>query len=477
LTEHLTSTLRADYQTLENSGPTNQPHISGSPIPDDVVQVAADGGRFTNNPRTVYHDNEGEFKREYWGASLTIEPSAGRFDFKSITAYRDTVSDQVADYDGTDGAGPIHAIAPTRETAQQFSQELQVSSKNDGSINWLLGAYFFTEDTDLNLVTNSFGLVTSVDITQETSSIAAFLEGYVDLTDRIKLTVGTRYTRDEKDFSTTIAGPVDKSNDRWDRWTPKIGLDFKISDDIFAFLTISRGFKGGGFNGFSNTGPYDPEELQAYQAGLKSQFMDNRIQLNLAGFYYEYEDIQVTQFTFSGPDISNAASATIRGIEIDVQAFLTDGLKVGVSGTYLDTEYDPFLLQDLLAPIFGFPPVQIGGNELIKAPEYSVSANIEYEKVLGSLGTVRFRYDFAYKDDFFFSVFNDEAAVQDSYAISNVRISLTSTDGKWQIALYGKNLFDEDVLTASTQASALLAPIVNYSAPRTYGVMLGYNFQ
>ncbi|MCG8457820.1 MAG: TonB-dependent receptor, partial [Holophagales bacterium] len=278
---------------------------------------------------------------------------------------------------------------------------------------------------------------------------------------------------------------------------PKLGLDYAFSDDVMGYVTLSRGFKSGGFNvraqatAFPESAePFDDEVLTVAEVGLKSILADRSLVLNLAAFYGDYEDIQVSTFTSFDSDgdgsddaffgnFLNAGSASMQGLEVEFDWTSPTAHWLGLSGnlSYLDADPDEFLD----ANNDGFVDTQVISN----APEVtgSLALNLDFPAFGGLItGSVRW----SYRDD---SVLTNEGGpdprdptqpllplVQPSYDTVNAWVSWLSGDGIWQVTVNGKNLTDEEYLTNGYNIPVLGILQGSYGDPRTVTATLGYRF-
>lgn len=161
----------------------------------------------------------------------------------------------------------------------------------------------------------------------------------------------------------------------------------------------------------------------------------------------------------------------MKGLELELRAHPTANLELGGSAAYLDAHYDSFSLTDLLTGV----AADVGGNQIVKSPQWSLSADLKYTLDLAHFGRVSARYDIGYRGSYYFSPFNTSGTRQDAAAISNARVVFAPND-TFEIAAYIRNITDKAVFTQATQASALLFPAVTYNPPRTYGVSASMRF-
>jgi len=443
------------------------------------------------------------------GYSMTIDWLVGdRWRFKSITAYRESDSENNIDFDTTP-ARITDVIATYSD--EQTSQEFQFIYDGGGRLGGVVGLYYFDGEAG-GLVQNIFlnALFGTTEGTTDTESIAVFGEGSYALSDRLSVTAGLRVTEEDKrgvafnagytdDTFTTVA-VVTSDYDQTETFSsvaPKLGFDYRFSDDVMGYVSVSRGFKSGGFNvraqatAFPESAePFDDEVLTVGEVGVKSVLAGRSLVLNAAAFYGDYEDIQVSTFTsfdsngdgvddaFFG-NFLNAGSATVQGLEVEFDWASPAVGWFGLAGnlSYLDASPD----EVLDANGDGFVDTQVISN----APEWTgaLNANVDFPAwgglVTGSVG-------YAYRDD---SVLTNEGGphprrpgqpllpiVQPSFGLVNAWVSWLSGDGTWQVTVVGKNLGDEEYLTNGYNIPVLGILQGSYGDPRTVTAALSYKF-
>jgi iron complex outermembrane receptor protein len=267
------------------------------------------------------------------------------------------------------------------------------------------------------------------------------------------------------------------------KWMGKIGLDYTLEEDILLYGAISQGFKSGGFNGAnSNTTqqllPYHEEELTAYEIGSKATLLDGTMQLNLAGFYYDYKDKQEqdASVTFVGniSGLTNVPKSEIYGAELDMQWLPTDGLTFNAGVAWLDTEITKWDAVDREAS--DWPNTvyyDASGIELAQSPSWSYNALLKYEWSVGDNLKMDIAGDVAYTDKT--TGANRVEDATDSYTILGARLSIGAADGEWRAMLWGRNLADEDYYPSAYLGGN--GPYIrSQGMPRTYGVTLSYFF-
>lgn len=505
----LRATLIAEHTDFSND--------NTSVIPRDDLGLAETLGAVpTGSIHKERNDLPTFFDWESSGVTLTIDWDLGDgITLTSVTGWKDYDSDFLFNTDGTE-------IDITRSNfkykTDQLSEELRLNIDVSDRWNLVVGGFLFSEDKEggLGLVRASLNPQRSFIIPSENEADAwaVFAEGNFQLTDRLNLIAGVRYSEEEKDdFSAFLVtfdvlglespgpftpfGPPRVASDRWTAWTPKVGLEYRASEDLLYYATATRGFKSGGYNSLQPSNPaYDPEFIWAYEVGAKSQFADDRIRLNAAAFYYDYTDLQVSTFLNNLTFITNAAQATVTGVEVELLARPASQLELGVALSWLDAEYDEFLTAFGSTPCTPVPPAtsctrplreyDASGNTLVNAPEWKVNATAQYTVPLGSAGSVVLFGQLSFQDDVFFTQINEADVGQDAFTLLDARAAWLSDGGEWEVAAYGKNLTDEDYFTNGVRFTSTSDPAkdtfqignaLGYPAPgRTWGVQATFRF-
>jgi iron complex outermembrane receptor protein len=443
------------------------------------------------------------------GAAVTVDWDINdTWRFKSITARRESDSENNIDFDATE-ARITDVIATYYD--EQFSQEFQFLYDGGGDFTGVFGAYYFDGEAG-GLVKNIFlnSIFGTTDGYTLTDQIAVFGDGSYKLNDRWTLNAGLRATREKKNgvaFNAgytndtfTVVNAVTANYDKTETFSsvaPKLGFDYQISDNAMGYFTLSRGFKSGGFNVRAqatvfpaSAEPFEDEVLDVAEAGVKSVLSGGQVTLNTAVFYGKYKDIQVSTFTaydsngdgvedaFFGNFI-NAGDATMKGVEVEfnVNPDSVDWFGVAGNVSYLDSEPDEFLD----ANHDGFVDTQMITN----APEFtgSLRANFDFP-AFG--GLIQAAAGINHRDD---SVLTNEGGPypgrpgqpllpisQPAFQTYDAWISWLSSDAKWRIGVSGKNLSDEDYLTNGYNIPALGVLVGSYGNPRMVIATLEYRF-
>ena len=490
-----------------------RPYGVGAPNIFPGIFSVVDGG--AQPPPGDLHEYRGDFNNTndhtMAGANLEISWDTEHFNVKSLTAWFKDDSDVVRDGDVSEL--PLYTKG-RRQISEQFSQELTLASTGGGPLNWIAGLYYYQEDIEddqfivfANINAAALmagrppftGWATDVaaggtGIDRENRSIAAY--GQIDyaFTDRLTGTLGLRYTKDDKeggdDFrnlhdpvtrvSATLVGfPQSYEYDEdWQEPTGKIGLNYRLSTESLVYASYSRGFKSGGANLDQS---FEPEIVDSWELGSKNRFLEDRLQVNLALFHSEYDDMQLFTVERTRTVVENAAKSTIQGFEVESIALLSDHLRFDASLAYLDAEFDDYVSEDPLLNLPGRPPSpaqDLSGNRLPRSPEWELNLGVEIDFNLAG-GAVNIRAEYHWQDEMYFRAFNNEDKKQDAWDVFNMRATYASADDRWRVSAFGKNLNDEQYITnLFPEAIFFGGPVMaSIAPPRTWGVEVGYRFK
>jgi iron complex outermembrane receptor protein len=259
-------------------------------------------------------------------------------------------------------------------------------------------------------------------------------------------------------------------------FTPRFGIQYDLGDDgnNNVYALISKGFKSGGINSAPDNLPYAPEKLLAYEAGLKTRLLDNRVIFNATAFYYDYTDFQLNQIVGLVGTITNASAATVKGLELETAWSLTDTLTLNANLSLLDAKYDEFLNTDGLAPELGMQ--NLAGKRLNYSPERSGNIGIQYKSRPGELGQFTARADLYLSSEMYFREFNLPLDRQDAYSRLNLTLIWDSPDDRFTVRAWGTNVTDEAYIATMGTSDNFGARYINWAPPRQYGVELTARF-
>lgn len=525
--------LSADYSEDDRADMGRTPIVDNAPL-QLIMEMNGVPGGARGTPRTNASPYDGYSERELGGISLT-----GTFEFASgsltsITAARtvDTSWQMTSIGTGVGGLGlPFDEVVDDiNESVDTFSQELRWTSNIDGPLSYTAGLYYFMEDTDRvevfrttvagqyndpnlpfrttdvgsqNILGNDYAQTAN-----ETTSIAVFASLDYELTDRLTLTAGLRYTRDEKDYTATsvncgmVAGMDPALNgtqfvnwpgcggvgasglriiaetfevtpeDSWSDVSPKLSAQYALNDNTMVYASWSKGFKSGGFAGSQGVeavaaDPVDQETASNYEIGIKSDVTDS-LRINATAFYMDYEDLQVVRFgpvpgsEFGTFVTTNLGSADIQGFELESTWFITDALRLDGFVAYLDSEGNDLIING----------GDYSGKQLVGAPELSYNIRASYEQSF-AFGGISASVTLSHEDESRRDYVDDRIKV-DERDLLDARLAWTSTSGAIEVAVWGKNLTEEDYIAHMY----VIGPggIGVWGAPRTYGVTATLNF-
>ena len=321
----------------------------------------------------------------------------------------------------------------------------------------------------------------------ETNSYAAFSQATYSLTEKLSLTAGLRYTKDEKEAQgerylppamTGAPGVVIVPTADFDIGSEEVtwkgGIEYALNDDMFLFASVSRGYKAGGIMSSQAEG-YDPEYIMVYEVGSKNRFFDDRAQVNVAAYYAGYEDMQVRHIQLLSSVMENAAEATIIGVEVDFRLLPIRGLEIGGSIAFTSAEYDDYSSYDLARPEYAALGYQdLSGNQLARSPEWVFKLGAQYTIDLGSAGFLTPRVDFYWKDEDYFSPFNRKDWVTPSWSRTDIRLRYENLEGRWYLEAFMKHVEDDDDILFNIPHWVSVAGSEAFMAPpRTVGIRIG----
>ena len=443
------------------------------------------GGQPYTGPRYGVQNNVDQFFRsKARGASATLTHDFRDITFTSITAYRRTNYTLALDSDASP-APTLRFDSSVRE--RQFSQELQLSGGSPSSLEWTAGLFYFDGNGHQTI---SFAGIFYRDLaaTQTTRSYAAYAQLTYPVMENTRLTLGARYNAEKRtlsgqQFNLTANGTVlstvtvpPGTDAKFNKLTWRVALEHDLADDVLGYASYNRGFRSGGFNPSGlTTPPFRPEVLDAFELGLKSSLLDRRLRLNLAAFYYDFKDIQLSQFALGVQTVRNAAQAELYGVDLDMEALLTSQLRLTGSFEYLKSKYKSFPGAAIAAPLPGGGNVitigDASGNDLIRAPRFTVSAALDYSLPLNADTSADFNVTYSYNDGYFGEP--DNLLFQPSFSLVNARATLNFGD-RHKISIWGRNLTDKyytTILNAATVGS-----VGSPGEPRTYGLTFETRF-
>ncbi|HKQ83426.1 MAG TPA: TonB-dependent receptor [Steroidobacteraceae bacterium] len=408
---------------------------------------------------------------------------------QSISAYLDQQHDIAIDFD-TSTATLAHFRA--LEDSNAFTQEIQLSGQSAGRVNWLLGVFYIESSEDfapLNVTTTLpvLGEVTQViqgDV--HTHSHAAFGEATVALTPSFSLTGGLRYSNEDKQLSDFAAGlqglplvSLPKRDKEWDDVNYRLVAKYVQGGSTF-YAKTETGFKSGAFNNANpaNPGPIDPEQITAYEVGIKTAVPNYPVRLNAAAFYNDYRDlqIQVADQTAGGVTLLvQAPRAETYGVDLSAEVKPAEHWNISAGLNWLQAAYRKFVANGILVPdpaggLIATSNIDLTGNDLARSPELTANLTVSFDYPVAA-GAIFGATNYYRSSRLYFDPANTYS--QDAFGVLNAQIGYRS-QAHWSISAWAKNLTDETCL--STVMPSQLGGFGIYAAPRTYGLSVGYSF-
>jgi iron complex outermembrane receptor protein len=462
-----------------------------------------------------------------WGTSARLNWDLGGVTLTSISAYDWNDKTHREDSD----ASPDSLLQiDYKVRSESFTQELRLSGAG-GGVNWVAGVYYLHETLrqnqtvdlfrDLRAFTPDGGaylplspddptppvLFSRTLNSQKTDAASIFGQIEIELAPSLRATVGGRYNYERKKFTAAAQyeegaitfGPYEDAGVVYDAVTVpvaggiapnyafhqrksfknvsfKVGLDYDVTDDVMAYASVATGFKSGGFNGgfldFDpaqaeiQAQPFNEETLTAYEIGLKSTLLDRRLRFNAAAFYYDYKDLQLYTLINTGALplslLDNAANATIYGAEFEMIARPVDRLDITLNLGLLDTEIKNFVTAD----------ADYSGNRLALSPKLTFSGVVNYEVPLSSGLALTIQPSFSYRSSQYFSADNNPLMKQDGYWLLGGRVALKDEGGRWEVALFGRNLTRKKYINYAVDLSDFGFIEQFRGEPRMFGIEL-----
>ena len=453
--------------------------------PTDNLKITLSGDYFkTDNDYAVYvfqvrpdqqssQDSVSEFPSgthiKTWSVGANVELDLGFASLTSITSYRKVTNRSAFDVD----ALPIDVFHLSYVSgSRSFQQEVRLASNDTKPLSWQVGAFYLhrislNDQTQAGLVALGTNRI-ELDVKGITDSIALFGEATYDITPTTHLTGGVRWTQDKRKLPRSHSDIVDamgnvlvpRSNPltsvTYDEFTFRGALRQDITDDVNVYASVNRGFKSGQFNLQS---PYDPpvkpETIMAYEIGLKGQFLDNRVRLNLAGFHYDIDDYQVRSSPEGISVLANAAKVKIDGIDGNLEAAVTDQFILNLGAAWLDARYD------------SFPAATSGdatGNRTAIAPKFTFNASGTYTIPFDNGSELRLTASVLHKSKYYFEP--DNVLNQPGYEVINGSIEYKVNENV-AFELWMKNIGKEKY---NVQEATAIVPYGVAGEPRTYGL-------
>jgi iron complex outermembrane recepter protein len=475
---------------------------AGLPAPSDEFDYAVDTDGFADFDNT--------------GLSLRIDKNFDSVDLVSISAWNKNNLDSYTDNDFSSLYWNNARIIFYDEV---FTQEFQILSNTDSDLSWIAGAFFLEQESygryRIDGPAVGAPVVSFIELngSVDTSSMAFFGEISYDFTDATTFTAGVRWTEDEREFSSNpgfllgfpetldlgagpmpiapllglpagtpspVVTPLADDDKTFDEITYRFVLNHQLTEDVMIYGSFNHGFRSGNYITpvAATPAPFDPEIIDAWEIGFKSDLLDGTLRWNASAFYYEVDDLQLQVLLGVATATINAAEAEIKGFDTDITLQATDELSFQLGASFVDGEYQNFpnAPSNVFLPGGGAAAqtiaIDASGNQITGQPEWFITAGTTYTTVTDS-GEWTTAIRAAYNDGFPWEP--DGQLVQESYTLVNATLGWRDPSDTWGVQLQGKNLLDEfySVTTRSVNVNGAFNAAGN---PRTYEVSVEYTF-
>jgi iron complex outermembrane receptor protein len=484
-------------------------------------------GRFVTHGRDSQATGPSLSNLDMWGVSLNISKEVSdAVKLKAISAYRTEKAEFGQDQDHS----PYRYLETVNHNKHYaVSQELQINGKNfHDRLDWVGGLFYMHENASdqFNVVLggglfdaleklpgpilplvggvscppppgvfapcaggagNPFNVSLDFDLTIfdhiDIDSYAAYAQGTYKLTDKLSATAGGRYTEERKKFTTmlvrnasrVITVPEHSVSNSWDAFTPKLGFEYQWTSDLMSYISASRGFKSGGFNGraqsLAEIDSFNPEYVWSYEAGLKSEWLDKRFLVNLAAFYNNYTDIQLTSVrAVQGLIVvvtENAGQAHIKGLELEFALQPLSHILIRGGVGYTDAAFTELA-----------PGATISlSDKLVKTPKWTGNLAGDLDIPVGAIGTVTVGGDVSYRSSYFNDPNNTPILAQASYSLIGAHVRFQPREKRWEVTAFGTNIGDKRYKSNGLQSYGSFGTAdASFGPPAEWGVIARMKF-
>lgn len=492
--DDLTLTLAADYMQSHDDAPNGVVSKALTPaFAGALAPLSASG-----HSRDIVSDYRSHVEDINKGLSAQLDWNLDDYTLTSITAWRGWDNTQWQDGDrlatitsafpGTEDKGDL--------SYDQYSQEVRLASPKGEFVEYVGGLFYMHGKDDetyrRTLVTPTGSQRGVADYTTTSDSYSAFGETTLNFTSRLRGIAGLRWTHDDLEYdhrrvstsATTVSGiqPGTRSSGSVDEdgWSGRLGVQYDLSDDVMAYVTYSRGYKGPAYNVFFNMQPRDtdalkPETSNTWEAGIKASAWDNRLTSNLAVFHSEYDNYQANFFdTVANQVVTrliNAGSVSTEGVELDYALQATQNLKLSGALAYTRARIDQFS-----CPAGAAASCNVNGKTLPYSPDWKSYVRADYSIPLANGLDVELGTDYSWQSEVQYDISQNPDTKQGAYGIWNASIALADYTNGWRVALLGKNLADKSYSPMLASGSGYIYRAVPRDDERYFGVQLRKDF-
>jgi iron complex outermembrane receptor protein len=500
-----TTTLRL---TLDQDSTRTEQGIGFHDYPGTLGGVGGVPGLTSPKPPSGYYDVAEDLDAysivRQEGVSLKATEDFNWARLVSITSFRQTRAPRESDdVDGT----PLPLLDASISTVDKtWTQEFQLLSPEGSAIKWIGGLYYFNDVAGYDPIVESgllFNPAPSLTAIQSSDSYSGFGQATATVLPDTHLTIGLRYTEDERtlrsyyslisangSFSPVVNAPNSPQSKVWPKLTYRLSLDHQFTPNIMGYIGYNRGFKSGVFNTVvSAAAPIapavQPETLDSYTIGVKNELFDQRLRLNAEAFYYKYKNIQIDEVLNGLTVLSNAAAATIKGIDVDAQFSPVKRLTVTASGELMAGHYDSFpngvfFTYDRMTGGNVAGTANLAGYDTVHTPPFSLSVSMSYLIPMERFGDLALNVAYSHSGNYFSDTDNSRGQIttgfdhQSIVNLVNLSTNWSSEDKTWGVELWGKNVTGEKYFSYSVED--VFGTSYSPAPPATFGVNLTYHF-
>jgi len=441
---------------------------------------------------TVFYDAGGGNPAEYnqFGATLNASYEYDFATLTSITSYWTSEGFSRGDIDGGNlvtGPGFIPFPSDTQDSIdlEQLTHEVRLASNGDGPLSWQVGGFIF--DSDFDVTTVGFTFPPPVTVNHTNTAWAVFGQASYELTEALRVTAGLRYTDDEKDFFVRSGAPLQPVSVQDDNIDWDVSIFADVTDTTSVYARVANAFRAPTIQGrdvafFAAPSVAQSENITSYEAGFKSEFADRKVRINGSAFYYTVEDPQFTAVGGAGNlvQLINANEGEAWGFEFDTAFQPTPNITLTLGLAYNDTQInDDSLAVGVCAQCTVLDPLNangfalVDGNPFPNAPEWSGDFTARYGVPVGDSGEFFIFTDWIYLGETNFFLYESAEFNADSRIEGGLRIGYSGGDGQWEVALFARNITNEDNILGAVDFNNLTAFV---NDPRVVGVSFGVDY-
>ncbi len=518
-TDALDATLRLTLSDTDSNGSAIWGYqqvggyLDGQFLPGHNFAPDNASSNFDEGPWRVRRDFASLAQNESTSATLTVAYDMDFATLKWTQNVTDYEGRQMSDFDYSDGGDPLNSgFAGWVSEQDTWSTEVQLVSNSEGALDWIAGVYYYEQDAGWNWLERVDGANGIPHWDRKGSytsdSLGIFGQASYEVSDASRLIAGVRYAEDSKQQRDTldwsvfppvgIPGSGDKGE--WDKILYKLGMEHDINQDVMAYGTISTGYRAGGINFVAEGVPltYEPEEVTAYEAGVKGIYNDGTLRVNVAGYLNKYRDMHAQSFIFLPGSTAvsefteNGGEVDAAGLEIETSWRPTEYWKIDANMAFMDAEFGTYNISQVqgLGDLGGrqsftdptMPLLSLEGYTPALSPDFTFALQGSYDFALAGGGWVTPILQTTYTSEYSAADINVPGTFQDAHTKTDVRVVWQNAKGNIEVQGFVLNVEDEAVLNrvvvfnpgARPELASLQA---NWNNPRTWGISFSMNFQ